>query len=40
MAAMALGLGVRLAKPDGYVLNPEGRSAESDDVARAVGFFR
>ena len=40
MAAMALGLGVRLAKPDGYVLNPEGRLAESGDVARAVGFFR
>lgn len=40
MAAMALGLGVRLAKPDGYVLNPEGRAAESGDVARAVGIFR
>ncbi len=40
MAAMALGLNVRLAKPNGYVLHEQGRAAESGDVARAIGIFR
>ena len=36
MAAMALLLGVRLAKPDVYVLNAEGRPAEAADTNRAA----
>ena len=36
MAAMALQLGVRLAKPGVYVLNAEGRGASADDTAKAV----
>ncbi|KQU90085.1 cobalamin biosynthesis protein CobD [Variovorax sp. Root318D1] len=36
MAAMALLLGVRLAKPEVYVLNAEGRPAEAADTNRAA----
>lgn len=36
MAAMALQLGVRLAKPGVYVLNGEGHGATPDDTARAA----
>ncbi|MGO4390939.1 adenosylcobinamide-phosphate synthase CbiB [Variovorax sp. M-6] len=36
MAAMALQLGVRLAKPGVYVLNAEGRGASAADTARAA----
>ena len=38
MAAMALVLGVRLAKPGGYVLNAAGRSALAQDTARALKY--
>ncbi|MBO9647449.1 MAG: cobalamin biosynthesis protein CobD [Variovorax sp.] len=38
MGAMALRLGVRLAKPGVYVLHPQGRAAEPSDVARAVAI--
>ncbi len=36
MAAMALGLGVRLGKPGAYVLHAAGRSPEEKDTFRAV----
>jgi adenosylcobinamide-phosphate synthase len=36
MAAMALLLGVRLAKPEVYALNAEGRPAEAADTNRAA----
>lgn len=36
MAAMALGLGVRLGKPGGYVLHAEGRAAREPDMDRAI----
>ena len=36
MAAMALALGVRLAKPGVYALNPDGRAAEAADTRRAI----
>ncbi len=36
MAAMALALDVRLAKPGVYVLHPEGRLAQPGDTARAL----
>lgn len=36
MGAMALALGVRLAKHGVYVLNAEGRAAQADDTRRAV----
>lgn len=36
MAAMALGLGVRLGKPGTYTLNASGRAPERPDTARAV----
>jgi len=36
MAAMALLLGVRLAKPGVYVLNAEGRRAEAADTLRSA----
>jgi len=36
MAAMALLLGVRLAKPGVYALNAEGRRAEAADTQRAA----
>lgn len=36
MAATALALDVRLAKPGTYVLHPEGRAATREDVPRAV----
>jgi adenosylcobinamide-phosphate synthase len=36
MAAMALLLGVRLAKPGTYALNGEGRSAEAADTQQAA----
>jgi adenosylcobinamide-phosphate synthase len=36
MAAMALRLGVRLAKPDAYVLNAEGRIASVADTLQAT----
>ena len=36
MAAMALLLGVRLAKPGVYALNPEGRRAQGLDLRRAI----
>ncbi len=35
MAAMALGLGVRLGKPEVYVLNPDGREPAMADTLRA-----
>ncbi len=38
MAAMALVLGVRLAKPGGYVLNAAGRDAQPQDTAQALGY--
>jgi adenosylcobinamide-phosphate synthase len=38
MAAMALLLGVRLAKPAVYALNAEGRAAMPADTARAARF--
>jgi len=38
MAAMALGLGVRLAKPGGYVLHADGRAALAQDTASAIGY--
>jgi adenosylcobinamide-phosphate synthase len=38
MAAMALGLGVRLAKPGGYVLHADGRSALAQDTASALRY--
>ncbi|MEJ7688572.1 MAG: adenosylcobinamide-phosphate synthase CbiB, partial [Variovorax sp.] len=38
MAAMALGLGVRLAKPGVYVLNAAGREAAAMDTPRAVAI--
>ncbi|QIL79092.1 cobalamin biosynthesis protein CobD [Diaphorobacter sp. HDW4A] len=38
MAAMALALGVRLSKPEVYVLNPEGRNAEPGDIARSAAI--
>lgn len=40
MAAMALGLNVRLSKPNGYTLHEQGRAAESGDVVRAIRIFR
>ena len=36
MAAMALGLGVRLGKPGVYTLNASGRAPEPADTARAI----
>jgi adenosylcobinamide-phosphate synthase len=38
MAAMALRLGVRLAKPGVYALNASGREASAGDTARAVAW--
>ena len=38
MGAMALALGVRLAKPGVYVLNAAGRAAQAADTRRAVGL--
>ncbi|WP_372657507.1 adenosylcobinamide-phosphate synthase CbiB [Hydrogenophaga sp.] len=38
MAAMALVLGLRLAKPGVYVLNQQGRAAQAADTARALRF--
>ena len=38
MAAMALGLGVRLGKPGGYVLHADGRVATDQDSARALAY--
>ncbi|TXH87762.1 MAG: cobalamin biosynthesis protein CobD [Rhodoferax sp.] len=38
MAAMALVLGVRLAKPGGYVLHAAGRAATAQDMHRALAF--
>jgi adenosylcobinamide-phosphate synthase len=38
MAAMALTLNVRLAKPGVYTLHPAGRSPTLDDTARALRF--
>lgn len=38
MAAVALRLGLRLAKPGVYVLNPDGRQPGPDDVGRALGM--
>lgn len=38
MAAMALRLGVRLAKPDVYALNAMGREASAGDTLRAVAW--
>lgn len=38
MAAMALALDVRLSKPGVYVLNPEGRKAETGDIASAAAI--
>ena len=38
MGAMALALGVRLAKPGVYVLNAAGRTAQAADTRRAVGL--
>jgi adenosylcobinamide-phosphate synthase len=38
MAAMALALGVRLAKPGGYVLHANGRSATAADTHRAIAL--
>lgn len=36
MAALALALGVRLSKPGVYQLNPDGRSPQAADTARAL----
>lgn len=36
MGALALGLGIRLSKPGVYVLNPTGRSPDSQDTRRAL----
>lgn len=36
MGAMALALGVRLGKPDVYLLNPDGRSVHGADADRAL----
>jgi adenosylcobinamide-phosphate synthase len=38
MGTMALALEVRLSKPGYYVLNPDGRSASADDVARGLAI--
>lgn len=38
MAAMALNLGVALRKPGVYVLNPQGRAAESTDTTVALVY--
>ncbi len=38
MAAMALGLGVRLAKPGGYALHAQGRAALAADTASALRY--
>ena len=38
MGIMALALGVRLSKPGHYVLNPHGRSAMPEDMARALAI--
>lgn len=38
MAALALGLGVRLGKPGVYVLNPQGRSPGPEDFRAGVGW--
>ncbi|GKS95476.1 adenosylcobinamide-phosphate synthase CbiB [Acidovorax sp. SUPP2825] len=38
MAAMALALGVRLAKPGVYTLHHEGRGADARDTPRAAGW--
>ncbi|MBK6999996.1 MAG: cobalamin biosynthesis protein CobD [Rhodoferax sp.] len=38
MAAMALALGVRLGKPDGYVLHAAGHNALEQDTARAIAY--
>jgi adenosylcobinamide-phosphate synthase len=38
MAAMALVLGVRLAKPGGYVLHAAGRAATAQDTHRAMDY--
>jgi adenosylcobinamide-phosphate synthase len=38
MAAMALGLGVRLGKPGGYALNGEGRAATVQDTGFAIDY--
>lgn len=38
MAAMALALDVRLAKPGGYVLHADGRAALAQDSTRAIRF--
>ncbi len=38
MAAMALALGVRLSKPDVYVLNPSGGEVREGDISRAAIF--
>jgi adenosylcobinamide-phosphate synthase len=38
MAAMALGLGVRLGKPGGYVLHDTGRAVTALDTDRAIAY--
>lgn len=38
MAAMALGLGVRLGKPGGYVLNGAAPAPQAQDTARAIRY--
>ncbi|WP_349815894.1 adenosylcobinamide-phosphate synthase CbiB [Curvibacter sp. CHRR-16] len=38
MAAMALALGVRLSKPQRYVLNPEGQGAQAVHTAQAIAL--
>jgi adenosylcobinamide-phosphate synthase len=38
MGMMALALGVRLSKPGHYVLNPHGRSALPEDMARGLAI--
>ncbi len=38
MAAMALGLGVRLGKPGGYVLNGDAPAPQAQDTVRAIRF--
>jgi adenosylcobinamide-phosphate synthase len=38
MGAMALRLGVRLAKPGVYVLNETGASPSSRNMAQALGY--
>jgi adenosylcobinamide-phosphate synthase len=40
MAAMALLLDLRLAKPGAYVLHPDGRAARDGDIGRAVALAR